>query len=314
MGVAASTGDNVGGERPMVSVVITCFEQEAYAREALASVLAQTFSDWEAILVDDASRDADIARVAREADDVRCRVITHEQNRGLGPSRNTGFAAARGELIVPLDGDDRLAPSFLEATTAAVCGDPRADCAYTDYQLFGSNAAVWRFRSGSPGDMLSRQWIPGAGALMRKEVWRRVGGYQDLWGNEDWDFWIGAVRMGIKAIRIPEPLYLYRRTPRSMSATWTAYHEHESREAIFRRHRSFFDRHAAGSAFRARGYLRGSRAALARRERPRAIRLAIRGMRLNPVSPAMIRTLLLALLPDPVPRLLRPVAHPGSRR
>lgn len=306
-------GDHIDGAGPLVSVVIPCFEQEAYVREALASVMAQSFSDWEAILVDDGSCVADIGRVARETGDVRCRIITHERNRGLGPARNTGFAAARGRLVVPIDADDRLAPSFLAATTAALEEDSEADCAYTDLQLFGDSTAVWRFEPGSPGDMLSRQWIPGAGALMRKDLWERLGGYEDLPGNEDWDFWIGAVRMGIKSIRIPEPLYLYRRTAHSMSVTSQAYHEHESREAIHRRHRAFFDRHGAGRAFRSRGYLRGSRAALYRRERLRAIRLAVRGVTLAPTSPAMLRTLLLAVLPEGVTRRLRPIAHAGSR-
>lgn len=306
-------GDGVDGAGPLVSVVIPCFEQEAYAREALASVLAQTFSDWEAVLVDDGSRGADIGRVVQETGDARCRVITHERNRGLGPARNTGFAAARGRFILPVDADDRLAPSFLATTTNALREEPRAACVYTDFQLFGDSTAVWRFEPGSPADMLSRQWIPGPGVLMRKDLWERVGGYQDLWGNEDWDFWIAAVRTGIKAIRIPAPLYLYRRTPQSMSATSMRYHEHEARETIYRRHRPFFERHGAGRAFRSHGYLRGSRAALHRRERVRAIRLAAQGVALAPASPAMLRTLLLTVLPGGVVRLLKPPAPAGSR-
>ena len=306
-------GDHIDDTGPLVSVVIPCLEQEAYAREALVSVIAQTFTAWEAILVDDGSRAADIGRVARETGDARCRVIRHERNRGLGPARNTGFAAARGRLVVSVDADDRLAPSFLAATTAAFFGDPEADCVYTDLQLFGDSSSVWRFEPGTPADMLSRQWIPGAGALMRKELWERLGGYRDLWGNEDWDFWIGAVRIGIKARRIPEPLYLYRRTAHSMSGTLQTYHEHESREAIHRRHRAFFKRHGAGRAFRSSGYLKGSRAALRRRERLRAIRLAIRGVTLTPASPAMVRTLVLAVLPDALMRLLTQTTHAGSR-
>jgi cellulose synthase/poly-beta-1,6-N-acetylglucosamine synthase-like glycosyltransferase len=297
---------------PLVSVVIPCFEQEEYARELLASILDQSLTDWEAILVDDGSRAADLGRVVRETGDARCRVITHETNRGLGPARNTGFAAARGRFVVPVDADDLLAPSFLAVTTAALSGDSEADCAYTDLQLFGDSEAIWRFKLGSPADMLSEQSIPGTGALMRKELWERLGGYGDLWGNEDWDFWIAAVRFGIKPIRIAAPLYLYRRTPQSMSATSLRYHEHRSREAIYRRHRPFFDRHHAGRAFRAEGYLRGSRAALRRGQRLRAIRLAIRGMTLAPASPSMARTLLLAVLPDGVVRLLRPPAPVGS--
>jgi cellulose synthase/poly-beta-1,6-N-acetylglucosamine synthase-like glycosyltransferase len=298
---------------PLVSVVIPCFEREAYARELLASILAQDFADWEAILVDDGSRAADLGRVVRETGDARCRIIVHERNRGLGPARNTGFAAARGRLVVPVDADDLLAPSFLAATAAALSGDPEADCAYTDLQLFGDSEAVWRFNLRSPADMLSEQWIPGTAALMRRELWERLGGYGDLWGNEDWDFWIAAVRLGIKPIRIAAPLYMYRRTPHSMSATSLRYYEHRSREAIYRRHRPFFDRHHAGRAFRAEGYLRSSRAALRQGQRLRAIRLAIHGMMLAPISPSMVRTLLLAVLPDGVVRLLKPPVPAGSR-
>jgi glycosyltransferase involved in cell wall biosynthesis len=94
---------------PTVSVVIPCFNQGHYLREALQSVLAQTLPPAEIVVVDDGSTD-NTAAIAREYSKVRC---IHQRNRGLASARNAGAAHTTGEHIVFLDADDRLKPDAL---------------------------------------------------------------------------------------------------------------------------------------------------------------------------------------------------------
>jgi glycosyltransferase involved in cell wall biosynthesis len=90
---------------PRISIVMPVFNVETYVAEAISSVLKQTFSDFELIIVDDGGTDQSIP-ICLAFDDPRIRVI-HQRNRGLAGARNTGIAAARGEYIALLDSDDR---------------------------------------------------------------------------------------------------------------------------------------------------------------------------------------------------------------
>ena len=105
--------------RPRVSVVTIFLDEELFLGEAIESVRAQTFSDWELILVDDGSRDrsADIARSFAEAEPERIRYLQHlgATNRGMSASRNIGLKESRGDLVAFLDGDDVWLPDNVES-------------------------------------------------------------------------------------------------------------------------------------------------------------------------------------------------------
>ena len=94
------------------SVIIPVFNRERQIERCLASVLTQSFRDLELVVVDDGSRDSSIERVQRIADD-RLRLLTHQENRGVGPARNRGIDAASGDWLVFLDSDDELTPGAL---------------------------------------------------------------------------------------------------------------------------------------------------------------------------------------------------------
>jgi glycosyltransferase involved in cell wall biosynthesis len=116
---------------PKVSIVTIFLDAARFLPEALASVAAQDFADWELLLVDDGSGDgsAAIARAAADADPARVRCLAHPGggNRGMGASRNLAFAAARGEFLVRLDADDAFAsPTALSEQVALL--DAHPDC------------------------------------------------------------------------------------------------------------------------------------------------------------------------------------------
>jgi glycosyltransferase involved in cell wall biosynthesis len=293
--------------KAICSVIIPCYNQAHFAREALESLRAQTFDDWEAIVVDDASVSGDVAAVVAQFGDPRIRVIRHATNRGLGAARNTGFNDARADLVLPLDADDTLTPTFLEETTAVLQTHPEASCVYTDLQLFGDDDSVWRYSVRTPADMLEQQWIPGPGTLMRRDVWVNVGGYIEVpyQGNEDWDFWLVAVQRGLVPMHIPKPLYRYRRTATSMSVSSMLRNEHRSREIIYRRHRAFFDAYRAGRRFLAEGYARSVEGARLDGRLLRSVLLGMRGLAIAPWYRRLQIQVALTLLPPFMIRLVR---------
>ncbi len=285
----------------VVTIVIPHHNMVPLLLECLESVVLQTVRSWEAIVVDDASTHGNVKESISQVDDPRISLISLAQNQGLGAARNIGIKAARSQLILPLDSDDRLHPLFLETTLRALCDHSNVDCVFTDFQLFGISDEIWTYSVRSPSEILNVQWIPGPGTLMRKRVWEGVGGYDEVpapfCGNEDWDFWIAAVKNGLKAVHIPEPLYHYRRTAHSMSVSSLLYYDYVTRERIYARHKAFFDYHKAGKRFRAGGYLRSATASVSRRERLRAVRLALCGAVLQPRSDAFLDIIYRALVP-----------------
>ncbi len=104
---------------PYFTVVVTTYNRERIVRRAVDSCLAQSFEDFEIVVVDDASTDDTVA--ALEAyDDPRVRVVVHDHNRGINPARHTGTVAARGEWVVVVDSDWELMPQALERLRAAI--------------------------------------------------------------------------------------------------------------------------------------------------------------------------------------------------
>ena len=118
---------------PRVSVVIPLYQTQDYIGAALSSVLAQTFTDFEVIVVDDGSRDGG-PEIVRSRADPRVRVITQE-NRGLAGARNTGIRQAHGDLIALLDADDLWDPRKIELHVAQLDADPALDVSFSASRL-----------------------------------------------------------------------------------------------------------------------------------------------------------------------------------
>lgn len=111
----------VSESAPLFSIVLPTYGVESYIETMLESLQVQTYPDWEAIVVDDASLDASV-RIAEHfaADDNRIRIVRHEANRGAAAARNTGIDAARGQYVSFFDPDDTCEPTLLEQVAAAL--------------------------------------------------------------------------------------------------------------------------------------------------------------------------------------------------
>lgn len=274
-----------------ISIVVPCYNQANFLYDCLKSLLAQTFVNWEAIVVDDYSTSDDPEKVVKKIGDDRIRIVRHEKNKGLAAARNTGFRFAKADLLLTIDADDMLSPDFLQKVFTAQREKPDTDCAFTDIQLFGAKEERWTYAVKDAEAMTKCQWIPGAGTLMRRNLWESVGGYSEAPelrpGNEDWDFWLGAVSLGIRAVYVSDALYLYRQHHTSMRNN-LAYMDYHTRQFMYQRHYSLFDRFGTGSEFLMQGYINSAGEAWKRGEKLRALLLAIQGWRYSHDGPTSI--------------------------
>lgn len=124
---------------PLVSVVVTTYNQAAYIEQTLESVLAQTFDSYEVIVVDDGSTDDTASRMARFEG---CIDYVRQNNMGVAGSRNTGIRMARGELIAFLDGDDLWEPDKLSVQVAEARRNPKSGLIAVDGSQFDCNGII----------------------------------------------------------------------------------------------------------------------------------------------------------------------------
>jgi glycosyltransferase involved in cell wall biosynthesis len=255
--------------KPSITIGIASYNQAHFLSECIQSLIKSKYTNWEAIVVDDASTVGDVAEVLARYNDPRIRVIRHHINRGLAAARNTAFNEGNGNLILSLDADDCLAPQFLSKTIDILENDSEVDCVFTDFLLFGNETGIMHQSVYETKELLRRQTIPGAGTLMRRKLWEQAGGYCEdpilRMGNEDWDFWLACSYDKLITRNIPESLYLYRRTPGSLSDS-LRYNDFITREFIYRRHKTLFDKYNEGSIFLSEGCIRTALAAKGRHE------------------------------------------------
>ena len=226
---------------PLISIIMPSYNQGPYLAEALESVLAQTYTYWECIIVDDGSQDY-TKEVAKSycVKDSRIKYV-YQENSGVSVARNNGIAHSRGEYILPLDGDDKIAPKFLELTLQEIEKDRDIRVVYTDVKYFGSRNDVYRLPDFSIEQLLGMN-VMCITALFRKEDFEKAGGFNTNMkeGLEDWDFWVSMFQDGKgTAVKIPEVLFYYRRKPISRN-TSASKAKIDFRRRIWENHKEMF--------------------------------------------------------------------------
>jgi len=204
--------------RPSVSVVLPVHNGEAYLDASIASILGQTYRDFELICVDDGSTDATPDILRRHAQrDSRVRIITNRPNKGLPGALNVGFAAARGKLHTWTSDDNIARPHMLDRLVAALDANPAAAIAHADYSVIDAGGRMIGYQKVGPASELLFGNRIGAAFLYRAEVTRALMGYDEtLFGVEDYDFWLRAARR-FAFVTLGEDLYLYRRHGASLT-------------------------------------------------------------------------------------------------
>lgn len=206
-----------------VSVVIPAYNAAATIGQSLDSLCAQTFSNWEAVVVDDGSSDAtgEIAR-AFAAREPRIRLVT-QTNQGEAGARNTGIAHARHDWLLFLDADDWIAPTYLARVTDAISADPGLDalhCGSVRVALDGTEISDgYRPPTGDLFPTLAnRAAFPVHACVVRKALVEAVGGFDTSFKTStDWDLWQRVARTGARFGAVDDVLAFYRMQPSSAS-------------------------------------------------------------------------------------------------
>lgn len=215
-------------ENGLVSVIIPCYQHAEVVSDAIDSVLAQTYSPIEIILINDGSTDHTrdvIASYLKQYGD-RFHYIEQE-NQGQAKSRRIGASVARGEFWVTLDADDLLEPNMIAQCVNVLQADPEAVAVASDVSILdpsGKNVLFVMKQDKTPQwtDILTHNVFGGiAGIMLRATAIAQIGGLgvEGKPGAEDWDLWIRIARAKMKVAYIPQALGRYRQSPRSHSRT-----------------------------------------------------------------------------------------------
>jgi glycosyltransferase involved in cell wall biosynthesis len=222
---------------PKVSVIIPIYNVASVVAETLNSVLAQTYTDFEVLIIDDGSTDTSVA-ICQEFQDARFRII-HQQNRGLAGARNTGIRHAQGDYLAFLDSDDLWLPEKLERHVQHLDTTPEVGVSFSrscfiDAQ--GQPLGIYqmpKLTDITPGYLFCRNPISnGSCVVIRKAVLDEIRFQDNLYGavedfyfddsfrqSEDIECWVRiALQTSWKIEGIPEALTLYRVNMGGLSA------------------------------------------------------------------------------------------------
>ena len=250
----STTSNMIGQPEPLISVVMPTYRMGAFIGAALGTVVAQTYTHWEVLVVDDRGpEDGTLAIVQDFSDRLgkgRVRLIQHDVNQGVSAARNTGIAQARGEYVAFLDPDDSWSPDHLSRLWELFRSNKVLDVATGPVEVFqdGPDAPApwvnaiteWQIRF-FPNTLALHNFIQPSASLVRRSALERVGGFDTdpaIQHIEDYDLWLRLVEQGCKFAFLPLPSSRYRKHPggaTSDDARMNSLHDH-----LYRKHLSFF--------------------------------------------------------------------------
>lgn len=210
---------------PAISVVLPVYNGEAFVREAVESILAQTFTDFELIIINDGSTDGSGAILRElEAGDQRI-VLVERTNGGLVSALNEGIERARGDLIARMDADDVAMPERFALQHARMAAEPALGVLGSFIRIIDKAGDTIRLGDYpvSPTDTARflEHGCPLAHptVMMRRDAVLKAGGYRKVFSHcEDYDLWLRINELGYELANLPRPLLHYRMHGANVSA------------------------------------------------------------------------------------------------
>lgn len=209
-----------------VSIITPAYNSEAFLAESIRSVQAQTFDDFEMLIVDDGSIDG-TAAIARQfgKHDARIRLL-RQPNMGISFARNAALARASAPVFALLDSDDVWKPTYLEEQLRVLDASPSAGVVSANAVNLGGIFDGQLLRQVAPRvhrislrSLIEEEASVCIMSIVRREVYERIGGFDPaLKSSEDYDFWLRASIAGFDILFNGVPLGLYRRRAQSVSA------------------------------------------------------------------------------------------------
>lgn len=230
--------------RPLVSIIVAAYGQESYINEALKSIQAMHFDDWEAIVVDDGSPDCVMEVAERFAStDSRIRLLCTSNN-GVGHARNIAVAHALGRYITFLDGDDTFYPTYISEALSILERQPNVRLVYGMWEFFGATTITPPLAWLGYGTLLLGNTIH-VSAVIHRADFISVGGFDtSLRSHEDWELWIrllhGHSDDAVCLITKPSLRYRQKSISRNLVSLTSELYP-QTVIAIFKKHKSIYD-------------------------------------------------------------------------
>lgn len=209
---------------PKVSIIMPAYNSQKYIAEAAASVINQTYANWELIVIDDGSKDETLSVLrALQSQDSRIRLYQNQRNMGVAATRNRAISLARGEWIAFLDSDDRWAFEKLEKQLSLAEARKEAEFIFTGSRFMDEYGRFFKWIMTAPESvtykkLLKQNVIPCSSVLISK---RRLGEHRMQTDSasihEDFALWLEILKEGGAAYGVDEPLLIYRISSKSKS-------------------------------------------------------------------------------------------------
>lgn len=238
----------------LISIIVPVYNAGAYIRETISMVAAQTYGNWELLLVDDGSKDdsREKIRESMESGDARIRLIEKQQNEGAARARNTGIEASKGRYVAFLDADDLWMPDKLEKELAFM-KEKQAAFVFTAYEFGDEDAKRTGKVVNVPPSLtyfkaLSRTVIFTTTVMLDTERTGRELIRMPEVKSEDTATWWKILKNGFTAYGLNEVLAVYRRPARSLSSNkleairriWNLYRKQEKLSLWYSVYNLFF--------------------------------------------------------------------------
>jgi glycosyltransferase involved in cell wall biosynthesis len=224
---------------PTISVVVPCYNGGRFLDRLVACLSKQTFRDFEIIIVNDGSNDPFTqAKLVNLDPTIQ---VVHQENRGLSAARNIGFSKSRADLVMALDCDDQLEPTYLEECLSVLhSAPPEVGFVFTHVRYVGARHGIKK-NYFNVFDALFKN-VTGYNKLIRKTAWQRAGGYDESMrdGYEDWEFNLRLISSGYRGIEIPKPLFIYHTSTQGMLMSHSSHMHAELWRRIRKKHRDLY--------------------------------------------------------------------------
>lgn len=205
--------------KPLVSVVIPCFNDGNNLLKCIDSILTQSYQNLEIILIDDGS-DLKTKKVIRNLNS-KIDILIEQKNKGQSSARNEGIKVANGSIICLVDSDDSIENDFIEQCINNFNDGVKIVGSWLN--IIGDDKKsrrIFKPKGGCLRDFLFKNAISGAGILFLKKDAILIGGYDEtmIKGWEDWDFNLRLMKLGGRAIVVKKPLYNYYKRKNSTTS------------------------------------------------------------------------------------------------
>lgn len=225
----------------LISIIVPCYNQAQYLDECLQSVLDQTYQDWECIIVDDGSPDH-TEEIAKNWTQKHTRFIYFKkENGGVSSARNFAIEKAKGEWILPLDGDDKIAENYLLLASKEFSKNP--NIIYCQANYFGEKSGLMTLEPFNPENLILENQIF-CTSFFKKESWKELNGYDEKMQNgyEDWEFWIRFCDhyQNISVIKLDYTGFQYRIKENSRNTEAMSKSDENVRNYIIKKHAELY--------------------------------------------------------------------------